>query len=121
MAYDKGSRPEGGFKRRGPARRRKKVCVFCGKENNEIDYKDVARQDSSEKNHRKLCKASESSYRSNQESKTHCFNAIRTGLIKSTDRHCIVAAAVFLRNRKACSLYTKRIVKLLTILLTYVH
>ena len=42
MAYEKGSRPEGGFKRRGPARRRKKVCVFCGKENNEIDYKDVA-------------------------------------------------------------------------------
>ena len=41
MAYEKGSRPEGGFKRRGPARRRKKVCVFCGKENNEIDYKDV--------------------------------------------------------------------------------
>ena len=23
--------------------RRKKVCVFCGKENNEIDYKDVAK------------------------------------------------------------------------------
>ena len=43
MAYEKGSRPEGGFKRRGPARRRKKVCVFCGKENNEIDYKDVAK------------------------------------------------------------------------------
>ena len=42
MAFEKGSRPEGGFKRRGPARRRKKVCVFCGKENNEIDYKDVA-------------------------------------------------------------------------------
>ena len=42
MAYEKGSRPEGGFKRRGPARRRKKVCVFCGKENNEINYKDVA-------------------------------------------------------------------------------
>ena len=42
MAYEKGSRPEGGFKKRGPARRRKKVCVFCGKENNEIDYKDVA-------------------------------------------------------------------------------
>ena len=38
MAYEKGSRPEGGFKRRGPARRRKKVC-----ENNEIDYKDVAK------------------------------------------------------------------------------
>ena len=43
MAYEKGSRPEGGFKRRGPARRRKKVCAFCGKENNEIDYKDVAK------------------------------------------------------------------------------
>ena len=28
------------MKRRG-GRRRKKVCVFCGKENNEIDYKDV--------------------------------------------------------------------------------
>ena len=27
MAYEKGSKPEGGFKRRGPARRRKKVCV----------------------------------------------------------------------------------------------
>ena len=37
MAYEKGSRPEGGFKRRGPARRRKKVCVFCGKENREQD------------------------------------------------------------------------------------
>ena len=42
MAFDKANRPEGGFKRRGGGRRRKKVCVFCGKENNEIDYKDVA-------------------------------------------------------------------------------
>ena len=40
MAYEKG-KSEGGFRRRGPVRRRKKVCVFCGKENNEIDYKDV--------------------------------------------------------------------------------
>ena len=40
MAYDKGNRPEGGFKRRGGGRRRKKVCVFCGKDNT-IDYKDV--------------------------------------------------------------------------------
>ena len=31
MAYEKGSRPEGGFKRRGPARRRKKVCVDVAK------------------------------------------------------------------------------------------
>ena len=40
MAYDKGNRPEGGFKRRGGGRRRKKVCVFCGKDN-VIDYKDA--------------------------------------------------------------------------------
>lgn len=26
MAYEKGGRPEGGFKRRGPARRRKKYA-----------------------------------------------------------------------------------------------
>ena len=32
MAYDKAARPEGGFKRRNPGRRRKKVCVFCGKD-----------------------------------------------------------------------------------------
>ena len=94
MAYEKGSRPEGGYKRRGPARRRKKVCVFCGKENNEIDYKDVAklkkyfreRKNSSKKNHRKLCKASESSYSSNQESKTHCTDAVRSGLIENRKR-----------------------------------
>ena len=30
------------MKRRG-GRRRKNVCVFCGKENNEIDHKDVAK------------------------------------------------------------------------------
>ena len=28
MAYDKSNRPEGGFKRRGGGRRRKKVCVY---------------------------------------------------------------------------------------------
>ena len=41
MAYDKGNRPEGGFKGRGGGRRRKKVCVFCGEKNGTIDYKDV--------------------------------------------------------------------------------
>ena len=41
MDYDKTARPEGGFKRRNPGRRRKKVCVFCGKDN-VIDYKDTA-------------------------------------------------------------------------------
>ena len=42
MAYNRGERPDSPMKRRG-GRRRKKVCVFCGKENNEIDYKDVAK------------------------------------------------------------------------------
>ena len=42
MAFNKTDRPEGAKMRRpGGMRRRKKVCVFCGKENNEIDYKDV--------------------------------------------------------------------------------
>ena len=41
MAFEKGNRPDSPMKRRG-GRRRKKVCVFCGKENNEIDYKDTA-------------------------------------------------------------------------------
>ena len=40
MAYNKSERPDSPMKRRG-GRRRKKVCVFCGQENNEIDYKDV--------------------------------------------------------------------------------
>ena len=42
MAYNRGERPDSPMKRRG-GRKRKKVCVFCGKENNEIDYKDVAK------------------------------------------------------------------------------
>ena len=41
MAYDKGNRPDSPMKRRG-GRRRKKVCVFCGKDN-VIDYKDAAK------------------------------------------------------------------------------
>ena len=39
MAYDKAARPEGGFKRRNPGRRRKKVCVLCSDKNFELDYK----------------------------------------------------------------------------------
>lgn len=39
MAYTKTERPDSLMKRRG-GRRRKKVCVFCGKDN-VIDYKDV--------------------------------------------------------------------------------
>lgn len=41
MAYQKNDRDkaEGGFRRK-PMRRRKKVCVFCGKDS-AIEYKDV--------------------------------------------------------------------------------
>ena len=44
MAFNKAQgedRADAPARRRGPIRRRKKVCVFCGKEKN-IDYKDVA-------------------------------------------------------------------------------
>ena len=43
MAFNKSERPDAPARRRGGMRRRKKVCVFCGQENNEIDYKDVAK------------------------------------------------------------------------------
>ena len=39
MAFNKSDRADSPMKRRG-GRRRKKVCVFCGKDN-VIDYKDV--------------------------------------------------------------------------------
>ena len=40
MAFNKTEKPDGSMKRRGGMRRRKKVCVFCGKDN-VIDYKDT--------------------------------------------------------------------------------
>ena len=40
MAFERSGRPDGA--RRRPMHRRKKVCVFCGKDN-EINYKDVAK------------------------------------------------------------------------------
>ena len=40
MAYNKSEKPDFPAKRKGGIRRRKKVCVFCGKDNL-IDYKDV--------------------------------------------------------------------------------
>lgn len=42
MAYNKGDKTDAPMKRRGGMRRRKKVCVFCGQENDVIDYKDTA-------------------------------------------------------------------------------
>ena len=52
MAYTKGDRADSPMKRRG-GRRRKKVCVFCGKENNE---------DPPEKNYWHMCKTPESTH-----------------------------------------------------------
>ena len=40
MAFNKSDAPRRSSR---PMHRRKKVCVFCGKENNEIDYKDTAK------------------------------------------------------------------------------
>ena len=42
MAYNRGERPDSPMKRRG-GRRRKKVYVLCGKQNNEIHHKYVAK------------------------------------------------------------------------------
>ena len=41
MAFNKTDKAESPMKRRGGIRRRKKVCVFCGEKNGEIDYKDT--------------------------------------------------------------------------------
>ena len=103
MAYTKSDRGDAPMRRRGMGRRRKKVCVFCGKENNEINYKDVAklkryvsgeRKNPSQKNHRKLCKAPESSDCSYQESTSHFPDAVRNGLIhlRESDPAVVMAA-----------------------------
>ncbi len=42
MAYNKEGKSDAPYKRRGGNRRRRKVCVFCGKDN-VIDYKDTAK------------------------------------------------------------------------------
>ncbi len=42
MAFTKTERPDGPARRKGGIRRRKKVCIFCGKDN-VIDYKDAAK------------------------------------------------------------------------------
>ena len=63
-------------RRSRPMHRRKKVCMFCGKENNEIDYKDVAKLKKYV-----LCKASESTHCRDQEIPPRCSYAVCTGLI----------------------------------------
>ena len=107
MAYNRGERPDSPMKRRG-GRRRKKVCVFCGKENNEIDYKDVAKlrnmflkeENPSKKNHRKLCKTSESTDSCYQESTSYVYDAIHSGLILK-----MINAAPHLAEQHFCIIY----------------
>ena len=78
---------EGG-RRRAP-RRRRKVCVFCGKDN-VIDFKDAAklrryiseRGNPSEKSYRKLCKASESHHGCCEACKTFGNSSVRRRLMK---------------------------------------
>ena len=42
MAFNKTEKTDSPMRKKGGMRRRKKVCVFCGDKNGEIDYKDVA-------------------------------------------------------------------------------
>ena len=42
MAFSKTERTDSPMRKKGGMRRRKKVCVFCGKDN-VIDYKDTAK------------------------------------------------------------------------------
>ncbi len=42
MAFNKSDRSDAPVRRKGGMHRRKKVCVFCGKDN-AIDYKDTAK------------------------------------------------------------------------------
>ena len=42
MAFNKAEKSDSPMRRKGGIRRRKKVCVFCGKDN-VIDYKDTAK------------------------------------------------------------------------------
>ena len=41
MAFNKTEKTDSPMRKKGGMRRRKKVCVFCGDKNGEIDYKDV--------------------------------------------------------------------------------
>ena len=78
MAFENNEREDAPVRKRAP-RRRRKVCVFCGKDN-VIDYKDVNKlkryvsergKNSSQKSDRKLRETSESYYCGYQARKTH--------------------------------------------------
>ena len=43
MAFNKSEKPDAPVRKKGGVRRKRKVCVFCGKDN-VIDYKDTNRR-----------------------------------------------------------------------------
>ena len=85
MAFNKAADKDGAPMKRRPMHRRKKVCVFCGKDN-VIDYKDTNKLKRYISERGKIlprritgncAKTSESSYSSYQESSSRCINAVR--------------------------------------------
>ena len=74
MAFNKTEKTDSPMRKKGGMRRRKKVCVFCGKDN-VIDYKDTAKL---KKYYRYLRKASESTDRCYQESTSRSTDALRS-------------------------------------------
>ena len=94
MAFNKTDRDGAPMRRRGGMHRRKKVCVFCGKDNT-IDYKDVNKlkdislreKNPSKKNHRKLCKTSESFDSCYQESTSYRNYAFTFRINSETGRY----------------------------------
>ena len=84
MAFNKAADREGAPMKRRPMHRRKKVCVFCGKDN-VIDYKDTNKLKRYISERGKIlprritgnCATPESSYSSDQASTSRSSDAIR--------------------------------------------
>ena len=83
MAFNKTEKSDSPMRKKGGMRRRKKVCVFCGKDN-VIDYKDTAKLKRYVSERGKiLCKTSESSYSSYQTCSPRCTDALHSGIISA--------------------------------------
>lgn len=107
MAYNKAEKSDSPVRKKGGIRRKRKVCVFCGKDN-VIDYKDTnkpqeicvrERQDPSPPYHRQLREAPEGADFRHQEGAPRGIDALRSGLrfkvIKKENRkHCKMAAGL---------------------------
>lgn len=85
MAFNKTEKTDSPMRKKGGMRRRKKVCVFCGKDN-VIDYKDTAKLKKYVSERGKIlprritgtCAASESTDRCYQESTSRSTDALRS-------------------------------------------